>query len=101
MIEHDFERLRNEWALKAVISKETVDYECEADRLANPHNEPYHNKRPRRERAAIVSDCSYIFADGVLVRQYGRTYVDWRDVNFQADPFIHGLYRTIRRRYRD
>jgi hypothetical protein len=97
MIENDFERLRNEWATKANIDDGTISYEMGVDQRANPHNEPYHNKRPRRERAVIVSDCSYIFADGVLTRQYGRKYTDWRDDNLQVDPFIKGLYRHIRR----
>jgi len=92
----DFERLRNEWALKANVSKDTLDLERSLDQRANPHNEPYHNKKPRRTDNQIIADRSYSFADEVLTRQYGRKYTEWLAANFDADEQWKTGYKRTR-----
>jgi hypothetical protein len=74
----NFQALRDQWALKAPFpSKDRIETQMQMDRNANPHNEPYHNKKPRRSEAEIVSDLSYSFADAVLTKQYGDMYKGW------------------------
>lgn len=74
----NFQSLRDSWALKSPLpSKEDLDMQAMFDRQANPHNEPYHNKRPRRTDREIHSDLAYRFADVVLYTQYGQPYEDW------------------------
>ena len=81
-MDNDFTRLRDEWALKHPYpSKDRLDSEFRMDQLANPHNEPYHNKKPRRSEAQIVSDLAYTFADNVLLQQHGTIYKTWLSLN--------------------
>lgn len=78
MLEIDFQPLRDQWALKAPLpDNETILMYKRFDQQANPHNEPYHNKKPRRTEAEIISDLAYSFADQVLAQQYGQTYKSW------------------------
>lgn len=81
----EFQALRDQWALKAPFpSKDRIESQMRMDMTANPHNEPYHNKKPRRSEAEIVSDLSYAFADSVLTQQYGVMYKDWlRDTGYR------------------
>ena len=92
----DFERLRNEWALKAPLpTKEAMDMEYRSDQWANPHNEPYANKRQRRSEGEIVADRSYHFADEILKRQYGRLYQQWLREHTNEVPHLSHV-RTYR-----
>lgn len=78
----DFEKLRNELALKCPYpSKDRLDMEFRADMNANPHNDNYQNKKPRRGEAEIVSDISYAFADSFLLKQYTQEYQMWMQAN--------------------
>lgn len=74
----NFKELRDQWALKAPTpNKDLIYSQSEVDRMANPHNDPYPNKRPRRTEAEIICDLAYQFADGVLRHQYGYEYSTW------------------------
>lgn len=77
----NFHQLRDKWALKATVTEEDIRYQQQMDAQANPHNEPYHNKKPRRDRAAIISDLSYTFADRALKAQYRSVYDEWLQHN--------------------
>lgn len=78
----DFQTSRDQWALKAPLpSRDRVEAQGQMDRQANPHNENYHNKQPRRSEVEIVSDLSYTYANSVLYKQYGQEYVDWLNDN--------------------
>lgn len=78
MITLNFQKLRDEWALKApVLSTIKMDFEYRRDMNANPHGENYPNKKPRRDKDEIVSDCAYTFADNVLNKQYPYGYKKW------------------------
>lgn len=78
----DFQTLRDQWAVKAPTpSTEEVEMQASIDRSANPHNEPYHNKRPRRSTREIHSDLAYRYADVVLHTQYGAPYKNWLMAN--------------------
>ena len=88
----EFQKLRDAWALRSPVpSKEDMDYEFRKDQTANPHNEPYHNKKPRREAAQIHSDRAYAFADAVLKRQYGQPYMDWLTTYYVEDRWGEGF----------
>lgn len=90
----DFQKLRDAWALRSPVpSKEDMDYEFRKDQMLNPHNEPYHNKKPRREAAQIHSDRAYAFADTALKQQYGRYYVEWLESFYVKDQWGDG-YRV-------
>lgn len=85
--EIDFQRLRDEWALKSPLPTENqLDMERRLDRGLNPHNDSY--KPEIRSDAQITSDRAYTFADDVLAAQYGREYTKWL-----AD---HGFHRDRR-----
>ncbi len=74
----EFQRLRDEWALKAPLpSDHEMQMEQQRDRQANPHNDPYHNKKPLRDRSTVIGDLAYNFADQILENQYGSYYRDW------------------------
>lgn len=74
----DFEHLRNELALKFPYpSKDRINMEQGYDMNANPHNDNYANKKPRRSEAEIVSDLAYGFADAFLSKQYTNEYQLW------------------------
>lgn len=78
MSDTNFQELRDQWALKAPMpSKDLINTQAEIDRMANPHNDPYLNKRPRRSETEIICDIVYQFADGILLRQYGNHYSAW------------------------
>lgn len=81
----DFSYLRSQWALKYEPSQSQIDLENSRDYAANPHNEPYHNKKPRRETAQIISDLCFHFADQVLLRQYGHNYRTWLQDHCEED----------------
>mgnify|MGYP003545985135 CR=1 FL=1 len=81
----DFSNLRAQWALKYQPSKSQIEMEFRSDQMANPHNENYYNKRPRREEAQIISDLCYLHADGVLNQQYGSVYSRWLKENTDED----------------
>ena len=85
--EMDFAKLRNDWALKSVVPKDRLDMERQADYNANPHNDSYANKRPRRSDSEIISDVSFSNADAVLARQYGKTYTYWLASVARQDHF--------------
>src|SRR5688572_10541410 len=79
----NFKELRDQWALKCVVSKETIDAEYRSDQMANPHNDHYPNKRRRRVTGEIVADVSYNYADEVLTQIYGSPYATWLRNNTQ------------------
>jgi hypothetical protein len=82
--------MRNAWALRAPIpTDDDIRREQELDRAANPHNEPYQNKRPRRGRTEIISDRMYGFADEALLRQHGKPYREWLDRNTEKQWGFH------------
>lgn len=81
--------LRNNWALKYTPTKERIEMEFRSDQSRNPHNEPYHNKAPRRSEAEIVSDLCYAFADNALERQFGHAYKQWLVKNATEDRWTH------------
>lgn len=83
--EIDFESLRNQWALRYHPSESRIQLQRDMDHRANPHNEPYHNKRPRRTDDEIISDLCFDHADSVLKRQYGNRYMKWLEVNYTPD----------------
>lgn len=73
-----FFSMRNAWALRAPQpTPERIHTQMELDRQANPHNEPYHNKKPRRSEAEIVSDLAFAYADTILLTQLGDAYKQW------------------------
>ena len=80
-----FQQLRDQWALQAPISKDSINRQATIDRNANPHNDNYINKRPLRGETEIISDLAYQFADGVLTKQYGSQYKDWLQDNGYKD----------------
>ena len=80
-LSNSFQQLRDAWALKAVITQDRIEAQMRIDMNANPHNDNYPNKRPRREPAVIVSDLSYEFADNVLGAQYPGLYPTWLRAN--------------------
>jgi hypothetical protein len=47
-------------------SDEAIKSQHDQDFYRNPHNEPYHNKPPRRSRERIIADLRYAFADAML-----------------------------------
>lgn len=78
MEEIQFQTLRDQWALKAPLpDRETILMYMKIDQQANPHNDTYLNKKPRRSEAEIVSDRAYSYADSVLTQQYGLEYQTW------------------------
>lgn len=77
----DFQMLRDQLAVSSVISGDDIKTQQLVDQQANPHNEPYHNKRPRRDRAEIESDLMYRRADKILRTQYGDQYTKWLSSN--------------------
>jgi hypothetical protein len=88
MDEIDFQNLRDQWALKAPLpTKDRVALQLNLDRNANPHNDPYHNKKPRRSETQIVSDLAYTFADEVLIQQYGTRYTLWLKDHFYEEKW--------------
>ncbi len=77
-IPRNFQELRDQWALKAPTPSEAdIRSEQQRDMQANPHNENYHNKKPRRNVAEITSERAYVFADTVLTNQYQSYYTHW------------------------
>ena len=80
-----FQELRDKWALLAPISKDRIDMQATIDHNANPHNDSYINKKPRRSEPEIISDLAYQFADGVLKKQYGSLYGSWLQDNGYKD----------------
>ena len=76
-LSNNFQQLRDAWALKAVVAEGRIRSQMQIDMQANPHNENYPNKRPRRTEAEIISDLSYEFADNVLGAQYPGLYPTW------------------------
>lgn len=74
----EFQKLRDLWALKCIVTTSQIDMERTRDRNANPHNDGP-PKKPRREESQIVSDLAYEFADSVLMTQYGNDYKYWLD----------------------
>jgi len=78
--------LRALHALEHDVSREDINLQLRIDQMGNPHNEPYPNKRPRREEAQIVSDLKYQHADKVLMHQHGYEYKEWLKRNgFEQD----------------
>lgn len=74
----DFQRLRDEWALKVPVpTKAEIEHQQAIDRNANPHNDNYPNKRPIRSVAQIICDVCYTQADNILRRQYPNEYSVW------------------------
>lgn len=72
----DFQTLRDQWALKAPpVGRDEMLSKLRYDQALNPHNDSY--KPERRSETEIISDSAYQFADGVLTRQYGKTYETW------------------------
>jgi len=58
-------------------SPEAVAAERNRDMSANPYNEPYHNKQPRRGETEIRADLAINFALTVLRRMRERRELDW------------------------
>lgn len=77
----NFQFLRDEWAVKHKFTHEQLGFERTKDRNANPHNETYHNKKPRRSDNEIISDLAYTFADEIMINQYKSVYEDWLSEN--------------------
>lgn len=50
-------------------TEDEIKAEMEVDRLANPHNEPYFNKKQRRSRLEIICDLRYAYADAMLAHE--------------------------------
>lgn len=73
----NFQHLRDQWALKACPTESDIRHQQSMDQQANPHNDNYANKRPRRSQSEIVSDLAYKYADEVLGAQYGMFYELW------------------------
>lgn len=92
----NFADLRIQWALKHTPSRESINLQYDMDRQANPHNENYPNKRPRRGEAQIVSDLCYEFADTVLTQQYSWSYREWLRSNCSQDQFTQVWKETAR-----
>lgn len=70
-----FFELRNRLAISHVPSTKDIEAEYHRDKMRNPHND-YH-KPPLRSQIQIVSDLKFLFADGVLIQQFGKTYLSW------------------------
>lgn len=85
-VELNFEQMRADWATKFMPTKDHVDLHRRLDQSRNPHNEPYHNKVPRRDDAQIISDLCFAFADEALKQQYGRIYTEWLEQDHHEDP---------------
>lgn len=82
----DFQTLRDQWALRSPSPCQiSLQTQAQMDRNANPHNEPYHNVKPRRSEAEICSDIAYQFADSVLRKQYGGQYNSWLEDSGYVD----------------
>ena len=77
----NFQMLRDQLAVSSTISNDDIRMQQNIDMNANPHNENYANKRPRRDRAEIESDLMYRRADKILSTQYGDQYVKWLKEN--------------------
>jgi hypothetical protein len=94
-IHHSFAKARLELATRHEPHKDIIATYRTLDAQRNPHNEPYHNKAPRRSDAQIISDLCFTFADDMLTQQYGSVYTSWLELSCEKDRF-NGVYKQKR-----
>lgn len=83
-LNENFEKLRIETALKAVVTNDQISLDQRSDHNLNPHNDSY--KPKNRSIAEISSDRSFAFADEFLLQQFGTVYRVWLQSNTDVDP---------------